>query len=52
MVKAAVAVLLGAFVVFYIMNSPTQAADMVHNVWHTTVAVAHGFAHFFDRVAS
>jgi hypothetical protein len=52
MVKTAIAVLVGAFLVFYIMNSPTQAADIVHNVWHGAVGVAHGVGRFVDKVAS
>jgi hypothetical protein len=52
MVKVAIAVVLAAFLVFYIMTSPDQAADIVHNVWKVTVNVAHGVGHFFDKLAS
>jgi NADH:ubiquinone oxidoreductase subunit 6 (subunit J) len=48
-------VLVGAlvvFVLFYIMTSPTQAADIVHNSWHAAVNVAHGMGTFVDKVAS
>jgi hypothetical protein len=52
MVKGAIAAVVIAFLVFYIMTSPDQAADIVHNVWKTTVNVAHGIGHFFDKLAS
>ncbi|MGH8960956.1 MAG: hypothetical protein ACRDWT_07080 [Jatrophihabitantaceae bacterium] len=40
------------FLVFYIMTSPAQAADIVHNSWHVAVNVAHGVGKFVDNVAS
>jgi len=48
-------VIIGAvvlFLVFYIMTSPTQAADIVHNSWHAAVNVAHGVGKFVDKLAS
>jgi hypothetical protein len=52
MVKLAIAGVIGAFVLFYIMTSPDQSANMVHNSWHIAVNVAHGIGKFFDKVAS
>lgn len=40
------------FLLFYIMTSPAQAADIVHNSWHAAVNVAHGLGDFVDKVAS
>jgi hypothetical protein len=40
------------FIIFYIMTSPNQAADIVHSSWHTTVHVAHGIGGFVDKLAS
>lgn len=42
----------GAFLLFYIMTSPQQAADIVHNSWQATVNVAHGMGTFVDKLAS
>lgn len=40
------------FLIFYIMTSPTQSADIVQNAWHVAVNVAHGFGDFFNKLAS
>jgi hypothetical protein len=40
------------FLIFYVMTSPTQAADIVHNSWHVAVNVAHGVGNFVDKLAS
>jgi hypothetical protein len=52
MVKIAIAGVIGAFLLFYIMTSPEQAANIVHNAWHVAVSVAHGIGHFFNKLAS
>lgn len=52
MVKLAVVGIVSAFVLFYVMTSPDQAASIVHNVWHTTVNGAHGIGHFVDKLSS
>jgi hypothetical protein len=52
MVKVTVVGLVVAFLVFYIMTSPDQAAHVVHNVWKVTVNSAHGIGKFVDKVAS
>jgi hypothetical protein len=52
MVKVAIAGLLGAFLVFYIMTSPDQAATMVKGAGHVATNVAHGVGDFLDKLAS
>jgi hypothetical protein len=52
MVKVAIAGLIGAFVLFYIMTSPDQAANIVHASWRLAVNVAHGIGNFFDKLAA
>jgi hypothetical protein len=52
MVKVAIAGLIGAFIVFYIMTSPDQAAGMVKGVGHVATNVAHGVGSFLDKLAS
>ena len=52
MVKVVVVGLVAAFVLFYIMTSPDQAADIAHNVWNLAVDVAHGVGNFFNKLAS
>jgi hypothetical protein len=52
MVKIAIAALVGAFVLFYIITSPTNSADIAEGAWHVAVNIAHGIGHFFDKLAS
>jgi hypothetical protein len=52
MVKTAIAGLVGAFLVFYIMTSPDQAANIVKGVGHLGTSVAHGVGDFLDKLAS
>lgn len=52
MVKIAVVGLVGAFVIFYIMTSPDNAAEMVKGMGHLTTNVAHGVGRFLDKLAS
>ena len=40
------------FLVFYIMTSPNQAANIVHSSWHTAVHVAHGIGGFVNKLSS
>jgi hypothetical protein len=51
MVKITIAGLVGAFLIFYIMTSPDQAATITKGVGHLTSHVAHGVGHFIDNVA-
>lgn len=41
-----------AFLIFYIMTSPAQAANIVHGTWHLAVNVAHGVGGFINKLAS
>jgi hypothetical protein len=52
MVKVAIAGLIGAFVVFYIMTSPDQAATMVKGAGHLATNVAHGVGDFLNKLSS
>lgn len=52
MVKVAIGGVVAAFLVFYIMTSPDQAAEIAHNVWKLTVDIAHGVGNFFDKLVS
>ena len=52
MTKVAISGILVAFLVFYVVTSPDQAADIFHTSWHTVVNIAHGLGKFFDKVAS
>jgi hypothetical protein len=51
-VKLVVAGVIVAFVLFYVMTSPSQAADIVHTGWNSAVNVAHGIGDFVDKLAS
>jgi hypothetical protein len=52
MVKVAVVGAVGAFVVFYLLTSPDNAANIVHHSWAGVVKVAHGIGHFVDKLTS
>ena len=52
MLKVAVVGALGAFLVFYILTSPDNAANIVHHSWHGIVHMAHGVGNFVDKLAS
>jgi hypothetical protein len=52
MVKIAIVGLAVAFVIFYIITSPSQAADMAKGIGHLTTSVAHGVGNFLDKLAS
>ena len=48
--KKIVPLALLAFVVYAIVKSPTQAADLVHTLWDIIVQGASGIGGFFDAV--
>ena len=52
MVKVTIAGLVGAFLIFYIMSSPDQAAHIAKNFGHLTTSVAHGIGNFLNKLAS
>lgn len=39
-----------AFVIFFVVTQPTDAADITHTLWHGTVNVAHGVANFVNQL--
>jgi peptidoglycan/LPS O-acetylase OafA/YrhL len=49
-VKKIVPLALLAFVVYAIVKSPTQAADLVHTIWDIIVQGLTGIGGFFDAV--
>ena len=50
MVKITIAGLVGAFLIFYIMSSPDQAAHIAKGVGHLATHVAHGVGNFIDNL--
>jgi hypothetical protein len=52
LVKVAVAGVVVLFLVFYIVNSPDNAASMAHSAGHLVSHVAHGIGNFLDKLAS
>ena len=51
-VKSTIGIVVLVFLVFYIMTSPDQAANIFHTTWHAMVNVAHGIGQFLDKVTS
>jgi len=51
-VKKIVPLTVLAFVVYAIVKSPTQAADLIHTLWDIIVQGAKGIGGFFDAVLS
>lgn len=52
MAKVVIGVLIGAFVLFYVVSSPDHAANMADGAWHQTVSIAHGIGTFLDKLGS
>lgn len=52
MVKVTIVGLVGAFLIFYIMTSPDQAANIAHGTWHLATHVAHGLGDFVNKLAT
>ena len=52
MAKTAIIGLVAAFVLFYVVTSPDQAANIANGAWGVAVNVAHGIGRFFDKLAS
>ena len=60
MVKVGAVGILGAFVLFYVVTSPDNAAAIVHNVWNLAihpgwnaiVNVAHGIGRFINSLTA
>jgi hypothetical protein len=51
-IKVALAAAVGAFLIFYVMTSPDQAANIAKGSWHLVTNVAHGIGTFIDKLAS
>ncbi len=51
-VKLALAGLVAAFVIFYVMTSPDQAANIAKGSWHLVTHIAHGVGSFLDKLSS
>ncbi len=50
--KKVVTWLIVAFLIFYIMTFPDNAANIVQGTWHVAVNVAHGVGGFLNRLSS
>jgi len=50
--KSTIGIVVLVFLVFYIMTSPDQAANIFHTTWNAVVNVAHGIGQFLDKVTS
>ncbi|WP_291522432.1 hypothetical protein [Branchiibius sp. NY16-3462-2] len=48
--KKLLVLLVVAFVIYAIVQSPQQAADIVHTVWNMIVSGFRGIADFFNKV--
>jgi hypothetical protein len=51
-VKSTLGVVVLVFIVFYVMTSPDNAANIFHSAWHAVVSLGHGVGKFFDKLAS
>jgi hypothetical protein len=51
-VKLVVTAIVVAFVLFYVMTSPDQAANIVQGTWAIAVNVAHGVGSFINKLVS
>lgn len=40
------------FLLFYVMTSPDQAANIFHTGWRSVVNVAHGVGQFLNKLAT
>lgn len=52
MVKTVVAGAVVAFLLFYVMTSPDQAATITQGTWDFVVNLAHGLGDFVNKLAS
>lgn len=52
MVKLAIVGLVVAFLLFYIITSPDQAAKIADGTWDALVNIAHGIGNFVNKLAS
>ena len=50
--KAVIAVLVAAFLLFYIITSPDNAASIATGGWDAVVGIAHGIGRFVNKLGS
>lgn len=50
--KLVVAGVLVALVLFYVITSPNNAAEIASGTWDAIVNIAHGIGRFVDKLAS
>ena len=51
-VKSTLGIVVLVFIVFYVMTSPDEAANIFHTTWSSIVNLAHGIGKFLDKVTS
>lgn len=52
MVKLVVVGAIAALVLFYVITSPDNAAEIANGAWDAIVNIAHGIGKFVDKLAS
>jgi hypothetical protein len=52
MTKHAIPGVIIAFLIFYVITSPDQAASIFHSAWQSVVNVAHGLGTFVDKLTA
>jgi hypothetical protein len=50
--KTGVTALVVAFVIFFVLTSPDNAANIARGAWDALVNVAHGLGTFIDKLSS
>jgi hypothetical protein len=50
--KTGVTAVVVAFVIFFVLSSPDNAATICHGAWNTVVHIAHGLNTFIDKLSS
>ncbi|SDJ33106.1 hypothetical protein SAMN05444157_2857 [Frankineae bacterium MT45] len=48
--KKLISAVVVAFVLFFIVTSPDDAAKISHNLWHGVMNTAHGVSDFIDKL--
>lgn len=50
--KTGVTAVVVAFLIFFVLSSPDNAATIAHGAWNTVVHIAHGLNTFLDKLSS
>jgi hypothetical protein len=50
--KTGMTAVIVAFVIFFVLTSPDNAARIADGAWHTVVHIAHGLNTFIDKLSS